>query len=82
MLDIYVQRFCSFYPSHVFVFLKTKKQKEEMQKQVRVFVNETHLEQMLVSQVYRCTSGSDYFGKKGGKAAHSGRSRKIGTAVD
>lgn len=53
-----------------------------MQKQVRVFVNETHLEQMLVSQVYRCTSGSDYFGKKGGKAAHSGRSRKIGTAVD
>lgn len=53
-----------------------------MQIRVRVFVNETHLEQMLVSQVYRCMSGSDYFGKKGGKAAHSGRSRKIGTAVD
>lgn len=49
---------------------------------VCVFVNETHLDQMFVSQVYQFMSGSDYSGKQGGKAAHSRRSRKIGTAVD
>lgn len=49
---------------------------------MRAPVNETHLDQMLVSQVYRGMSGSDYFAKKGGEAAHSGRSKKIGTAVD
>lgn len=50
----------------MFVFSKEKMQ-------VRVFVNETHLDQMLVSQVYQRMSGNDYFGKKGGKEVHSRR---------
>lgn len=51
---------------------------------MHMFVNETHLDQMLVSQVYWCMPGNDYIGKKAKaeEAAHSGRSRKIGTAVD
>lgn len=35
-----------------------------------------------VSQVYCSLPGNDYFSKKEGEAARSGRSRKIGTAVD
>lgn len=42
-----------------------------------MFVNETHLDQMLVSQVYRCMSGNDYFAKKGGRQYTAGGRGKL-----
>lgn len=56
--------------------------KKKIQIRRLVFVNETHLEQILLSQVYWCVSGNDYFGKRGWWVVHSGRLKKIGTAVD
>lgn len=38
---------------------------KKMLMQLRVLGNETHLDRMLVSQVYYCMSGNDYFGWKG-----------------
>lgn len=48
---------------YIFVFQR------KLKIRVHVFVNETHLDQMLVSQVYRCMSGNDYFAKKGGEGS-------------